>query len=73
MSFLKNLFRAKSPLKNGEKIKITWLPYNNGYPNKNVYIGSEGVVEDLHEDGSFCLRMETAILVVYGKYKFKRV
>ena len=69
MAFLKNIFRceAKSPLKNGDKIEITWLPYNNGYPNKNAYIGSKGVVENLDKDGSFDLKMETAILIVFWK------
>jgi hypothetical protein len=41
---------------NGDKIVITWLPNNNGYPNPNAFIGSKGVVQDVDSDG-FVLRM----------------
>ena len=70
--YMINLF--KKPLSNGDKIKITSLPYNNGFPNKNVYIGSEGIVEDLSEDKkSFALNMGGSTLIVTGKYKFKYI
>lgn len=61
---------------NGQFIRLTWLPEpKNGWPNqpreKNCYIGSEGIVEDMKEDGSFFLRMSSgATLVVGTKYKW---
>ena len=49
----------------GSKIKITWLPYNNGWPEKNVYIGSEGIAKECSPEG-FTLDMEKANLIVGG-------
>ena len=61
-------------LKNGDKIKITWLPSCKNAPySKNAYIGMQGVVEDLKEDKSFTLRTETAVLIVGKKYKFENL
>jgi len=44
--------------KNGERIKITFLPKNNAAPNPNCYIGSTGVVEESDADG-FVLRYDS--------------
>ena len=53
--------------KNGQRIRITYLPFNNGKPNKNIWIGTEGIVHDAKEH-SFSLKMESgAWLVVYMK------
>lgn len=59
--------------KEGAKIKITWLPYNNGYPQPNVYIGSEGIVEDLDmETGSFVLNMGSSALIICPRKGHKK-
>lgn len=55
--------------KNGERIKLTWLPNPKNHPTvNNCYIGAEGIVQDMNEtpltDGSFTLKMDTAILIV---------
>jgi hypothetical protein len=71
---LRKVVSRKFP-KNGDFIRLTWLPDpKNGWPGeptpKNCYIGSEGIVEDMKEDGSFTLRMEGAILIVHNKYEW---
>jgi hypothetical protein len=59
-----------SQLKNGNRIKITWLPkvYNSfdGSYEPNAYIGWEGVVENLSPKG-FDLVGDSGILLCYGK------
>lgn len=54
----------------GDKIEITWLPYNNGFPNENCYIGSTGVVDHLYDNGGFVLKTGHSILCVTDK-KFR--
>jgi len=55
--------------KNGDKIKITWLPSCRNVPNgtPNPYIGMEGVVENMTIDGDFYLNCETCGLVCTGE------
>ena len=54
------------------KIKITWLPTNNGWPNANAYIGMEGYVKENYRGGGFCLDTGESYLVVSGcKYRYK--
>lgn len=57
----------------GRKIRLTWLPKNNAWPYKNTYIGSEGEVKAVHEDGSFDLWMGTAWLTVGTKYRYEYI
>lgn len=58
----------KSMPKNGDKIKITWLPSCKNVPNgtPNPYVGMEGIVEELNIDGDFFLNCGTCQLVVSG-------
>jgi hypothetical protein len=62
-------------LKNGERIRITYLPpCRNGYGSKNPYIGMEGIVHDF--DGkSFSIMTETSWLVCIKikTCKFKKI
>ena len=56
-------YTPKPTLKNGDKIKITYLkPCRNGYGRKNPYIGMSGVVHDLTKT-DFSLLTETSWLV----------
>lgn len=55
----------------GDKIHITWFPYNNGFPDKNIYIGSEGVVIEVYNNGGFTLDTRCYILVVSKGYRYK--
>jgi len=55
--------------KNGDKIRLTWLPNSKNHPSiENCYIGSEGIVMDMDEspltDGSFTLKMESSYLIL---------
>ncbi len=65
--------------KNGDKIKITWLPNPINHPSTpSCYIGSEGVVQDMDESaltsGSFSLIMETSILIMSrGSFNYIRI
>jgi len=73
---LGNIFKGKNNFspqpKIGERIKITWLPFNNGYPNPNCYIGSVGIVDYLYDNGGFCLNMGGSILcVTRNKFKYE--
>ena len=55
--------KPKPQLKNGDKIKITYLtPCRNGQGTPNPYIGMSGVVHDLTET-DFSLLTETSWLV----------
>ena len=59
--------------KNGEIIKITWLPKNNAYPAENCYIGSVGVVEDSDAIG-IVLRYESgASLIITGHFFYRLI
>ena len=73
MSIISILFHNSMPPKVGQKIQVTWLPYNNGYPNKNVYIGCKGIVTDVVREGGFCLDLGGAILAVTGEYRWKKI
>lgn len=70
-----NILKKYSPQPNiGDSIEITWLPYNNGYPNKNCYIGTAGIVDYLYDNGGFCLNIENSILCITDKkYKYKKI
>jgi len=75
-TFLNKIFGGKNnypPI--GTKIKITWLPYNNAYPNKNCYIGEIGICDEICADyGGFWIRLESgASLFVGNKFKFEYV
>lgn len=71
MLLLKRKFCKGTKPENGKRIRITWLPSNNGHPNKNCHIGAEGIVESCDEDG-FVLRYDSGacLLVLHKKYKF---
>lgn len=65
-------YKTKSdpPPPAGARIRLTWLPYNNAYPEPNCYIGSEGIVTQLDtEDGSFVLEMESGAGLVVGNHR----
>jgi len=65
------LFYSRQP-KIGDNLKITWLPYNNGFPEPNVWIGSSGIVDYIYPNGGFCLNMGGSILCVTSKrFKYK--
>ena len=75
-NFIKGLFKKRNWVheipQEGKRIEITWLPFNNAYPEPNCYIGSKGIVEDVQEDGSFVLRFNSGSSLIVGtKYKFK--
>jgi hypothetical protein len=56
----------------GRRIKITWLPScinGRGYPNP--YIGMEGTVTDLKQDGTFHLFCDNCWLVGINECKFE--
>lgn len=68
------VIEQQSRPKNGDYIKITWLPKNNGY--LNCYIGMQGTVEDFDEkDGGFNLRCDSGALLIIldNKYKFEKI
>ncbi len=67
-----NRMFPQTPPKNGDKIKLTWLPYNNAIPNKNCYIGSEGIVTDMSDYG-FTLDMGNGILIVGKQFRYKKL
>ena len=48
----------------GDRIKITYLPYNNAYPEPNCYIGTCGIVDYLYDNGGFCLNTGNSILCI---------
>jgi len=65
--------KSDPPPLEGDRIRITWLPYNNAYPEPNCYIGSEGVVDWVDtEDGSFHLRMESGAGLMVGIRRYGR-
>lgn len=59
----------------GRLIKITWLPSCINVPKgtPNPYIGMEGEVIDLRENGDFTLKTETSYLVVTRKFGYRYV
>lgn len=59
----------------GSKIKITWLPYNNAYPNKSCYIGEVGVVDEICQNPEgFWLRLPSGgSLYIGNKFKFEYI
>lgn len=57
----------------GESIEITWLPYNNAWPEKNCYIGSTGVVVESDSDGIMLILRSGATLIIGTRYKFKHL
>lgn len=57
--------KSDPPPPAGARIRLTWLPYNNAYPEPNCYIGSEGIVTQLDvNNGSFVLDMGGASLII---------
>lgn len=58
----------------GEKIEITWLPpCRNSINSKNPYIGMSGVVDSHLDGGGFVLQTESAILVITGRFSYKKI
>lgn len=55
----------KSLPKNGDKIKLTWLPSCRNVPKgtPNPYIGMEGIVENMNIYGDFVLKCEGCSLI----------
>lgn len=69
-----SIFSRKRKIKNGDKVKITWLPpCKNSKGSPNPYIGMKGIVEDLNPDKSFVLNTGTSILIVGKRYKVKYI
>jgi hypothetical protein len=69
IKIIQSLIIANDIPREGKRIKITWLPDNR--LAKNCYIGSEGVVEKINEDGSFHLNMgKSHLIVTNSRYKF---
>jgi hypothetical protein len=67
------LKRDKNPIKNGDKIQLTWLPNPRNNPNAtSCYIGYTGIVTDLSQD-NFSLKGDGSWLIVTGKYKYIKV
>ena len=64
-------------LRNGDRIRITWLPSCRNTPGtRNPYIGMEGTVEDLTRRGglNFSLVGETSVLIVIGRrFRYERL
>lgn len=58
---------------NGDEIRITWLPKNNGIVN--AYIGMEGIVENIDKiNGTFSLNCETSILICgMGNFNYTKI
>lgn len=58
---------------NGDLVRITWLPGPSNTSRRSAYVGAVGIVQDLCEDGSFCLRLSGGGLLVVGpRYRFDR-
>lgn len=55
-----NAYRKTFP-KNGDYIVITWFPDNRG--ETNAYIGMEGYVSEMKNDGSFILLFKSYVLI----------
>ena len=57
--------------KNGDHIKLTWLPNPINNPDvKSCYIGCSGIVEDMCENGEFVLNMKSGLLIVSREYDY---
>lgn len=71
-----NNIPLESPLKNGDKILITWLPSCRNVPNgtPNPYIGMSGTVQDSDHEG-FILNTGSSLLIVnnVGEMSFTRI
>lgn len=67
--------KDNNKIKEGDKVKITWLPSarNVPYGTPNAYIGMEGVVEGLNEDGEFFLNSGRGTLVVGKHYEVAKL
>ena len=58
--------------KNGEHIKITWLPKNGVMDN--AYIGFEGIVQNMSNvTGEFELNSGTSILLCRGSIEYIKI
>lgn len=59
----------------GRLIKITWLPSCINVPKgtPNPYIGMEGEVIDLKDNGDFTLKTETSYLIITRKFGYRYV
>lgn len=61
------------PPQEGSYIRITWLPNPRNNPEeRSCYIGSEGVVRKVFEDGGFDLTMPTgaSLVVTQPHYRY---
>lgn len=67
-----NKWRCSLP-KEGDKIKITWLP--NKHDVANAYIGFEGIVENVDiVEGELTLKNSSdAILVLFGDFDYEKI
>ncbi len=66
----------KSFPKNGDTIRITWLPSCRNAPRRtpNPYIGMEGIVEELTINGDFTLNCGTCYLVcAYTDFNYLKI
>jgi len=59
----------------GRKVRITWLSSCRNVPSgtPNPYIGMEGIVTDLKQDGSFHLFCGNCWLVGLDEYEFEYI
>lgn len=54
---------------NGDKIKITWLPNNNGIIN--AYIGFVGIIENMNKiEGTFTINSGNSILICNHNFDY---
>lgn len=67
-----NIMVTNKQPKIGSYVKITWLPSCINAPDKiNPYIGMQGEVDYLYDNGGFCINTGSAILcIIEKKYKY---
>ena len=72
---LLGLYWASVPPAEGQKVVLTDLPNPINNPHvKSCYIGSEGTVKKVYEDGSFDLSLSSgATLIVNQCYLFETI
>ena len=76
LSEYRKFLSINNNIKEGDKVKIAWLPSARNVPSgtPNAYIGMEGVVEGLRETGEFFLSLSNGGTLVVGKhYEVKKL